>query len=95
VSRLLFAVVILAVPTASWAIDPPLRPQDRPAAFSRLDTDHDGAISREEASVQPELAANFEKADRDRDGSISFEEFERIPLNRSDQPGRFRSAETG
>jgi hypothetical protein len=73
----------------------PLPPQDRPAAFQKLDTDKDGFISREEAAPQPEVAANFDKADRNRDGRLSLDEFESIPLNRSDQPGTFRAPERG
>ncbi len=93
--RAIFVAVTLALSVACWATDPLLRPQDRSTAFSRLDTDHDGWISRDEASAHPEIAANFEKADHDHDGRISFAEFEKIPLNRTDQPGRFRNANMG
>jgi hypothetical protein len=41
------------------------------------------------------VAAGFEKADGNRDGRLSFAEFERIALNHSDQPGRYRNPERG
>ena len=90
----LFAASSLAAAVAVGAAEP-LPPQDRPEAFRKLDTDRDGYISRQEAAAQPEVAANFDKADRDRDGRLSPEEFETIPLNRSDQPGAFRTPEQG
>ncbi len=92
-SRLIAAVSLAAAAPAGAA--EPLPPQDRPEAFRRLDIDKDGFISRQEAAAQPEVAANFDKADSDRDGRLSFEEFETVPLNRSDQPGTFRTPEQG
>ena len=90
----LIAACSLAAAALATAAEP-LPPQDRPEAFRKLDTDQDGFISRQEAAAQPEVAANFDKADRDRDGRLNFEEFETIPLNRSDQPGAFRTPEQG
>jgi hypothetical protein len=87
-------VAFLAACAAAWA-DEPLPPQDRPGAFQKLDTDKDGFVSRQEAAAQPEVAANFDKADRDKDGRLSLEEFDAVPLNRSDQPGTFRTPERG
>lgn len=72
-----------------------IKPQDRQAAFRVLDTDGDGWISRRDAAARPEVAANFKSADRDDDGRLSFAEFETIPLNRTDQPGRFRKPDRG
>jgi len=48
--------------------------------FLRLDGDHDGYISRENASGWPELARSFDTFDRDHDGRLTrleFENFER------------------
>jgi hypothetical protein len=91
--RCLF-VALLAAGAAACAAEP-LPPQDRPAAFQKLDKDGDGFVSRAEAAAHPEVAANFDKADRDKDGRLSPAEFEAVPLNRSDQPGVFQTPERG
>jgi hypothetical protein len=43
--------------------------------FDKLDTNHDGKLSQEEAAVQPTVAMNFASADTDHDGTLSKEEF--------------------
>src|SRR5262245_1758700 len=92
---LLAAVLLVASMPACAADTTTLPPQDRPAAFRQLDTDGDGYISRREAAAHPEVAANFDRADADGDGRLSLAEFETIALNRSDQPGKFRTPERG
>src|ERR1700687_779691 len=50
--------------------------------FLRLDRDHHGFISREDAKNWPELSREFDKFDRDHDGRLShndFELFEKAP----------------
>jgi EF hand len=49
-----------------------------PAAFRKLDTDHDGRISALEAAENPRVAAAFTMADKNKDGYLSEEEFESI-----------------
>jgi hypothetical protein len=44
--------------------------------FQRLDADHDGFISREDAKVLPELSRDFDKYDRDHDGRLCHSDFE-------------------
>jgi Ca2+-binding EF-hand superfamily protein len=45
--------------------------------FDRLDTDHDGVISRAEADANaPRLAKNFTELDTDKNGSVSRAELE-------------------
>ena len=95
---LLAALVLAAALPACVAQTLPaetLPPQDRPEAFRKIDTDGDGWISRQEAALHPEVAANFDRADVDRDDRLSLAEFETIALNRSDQPGKFRTPERG
>jgi hypothetical protein len=43
--------------------------------FDKLDTNHDGKLSQEEAQAQPTVAMNFASADTDHDGTLSKEEF--------------------
>jgi hypothetical protein len=45
--------------------------------FSRLDRDHDGRISREEAAASSEIARYFDEIDTDGDGFISRAELTR------------------
>jgi hypothetical protein len=49
-----------------------------PAAFRKLDKDHDGRISALEAAENPRVAAAFTLADKDKDGYLSLEEFEAL-----------------
>jgi hypothetical protein len=48
----------------------------KPIAFSTLDTNHDGKISRGEARADPELSADFDMLDLNHDGYLSPEEFQ-------------------
>lgn len=45
-------------------------------AFRRLDRDHDGFITREDASTWPELLSSFDRFDTDRDGRLSWTDFD-------------------
>jgi len=44
--------------------------------FQKLDSDHDGFISREDARKMPDLIRVFERFDADHDGRLSHVEFE-------------------
>jgi Ca2+-binding EF-hand superfamily protein len=75
-----------APPTSAPPIQPPDTPTAPPSSmqttpgakphrmgadkFSALDTNHDGAISREEAAAAPNLAGKFDEVDADRDGRV-------------------------
>lgn len=48
-----------------------------PPPFSKLDSNHDGYISQEEANAYPLLANDFIYADSNRDGRISKQEYQR------------------
>lgn len=47
------------------------------ARFRKLDKDHDGHLSRDEAAVSRRLATRFVKLDRNDDGRLSFAEIPR------------------
>ena len=44
-------------------------------AFSKLDTNHDGKISKQEAAANPAVEAQFSQADTNKDGSLEQSEF--------------------
>jgi hypothetical protein len=66
------AVVLLAA--LGWTTAPVQAAIQLPP-FEELDQDEDGAISKDEASVEPDLVAQFEKGDSDEDGELSEEEY--------------------
>ena len=45
-------------------------------AYKRVDTDGDGRLSRQEASVLTGLSSRFDQIDANKDGSISSAEFD-------------------
>ena len=45
------------------------------AVFDRLNTSHDGKLTRQQAQAHPTVAANFDNVDTNHDGVISREEF--------------------
>ena len=45
------------------------------AAFARVDTNHDGLLSREEAARLPAIADKFDSLDLDKDRHLSPDEF--------------------
>jgi hypothetical protein len=45
------------------------------AVFDKLNTSHDGKLTRQQAEVHPTVAANFDTVDTNHDGVISREEF--------------------
>lgn len=46
-----------------------------PVLFEDIDTDHNGAISREEAKVRMDLMNNFSEADTNHNGTLSVDEY--------------------
>lgn len=49
--------------------------QGEPIIFEEIDTDHNGAISREEARVRMDLSSNFAAIDTNGNGSLSVDEY--------------------
>jgi len=89
---LLLAVLASALPAAAEDALGTLPVRVRGAAFAALDADGDGFLSRREARRHAGVAASFRAADTDGDGRLSPLEFGRIALNRSDQPGPYRTS---
>jgi hypothetical protein len=56
------------------------RGQSRKQTFDRLDANHDGSISRAEASAAPALVIIFAETDTDSSGGLSASEFDKVPL---------------
>ena len=63
------------VAPASAAAQPRYAAADLKRAFNFMDDNHDGKISREEASRFRGVAKNFDRADTNHDGFLSREEF--------------------
>lgn len=64
------------ISTASAAIQPRYSAADIERAFSFMDTNKDGKISREEASGFRGVARHFDEADTNKDSALSQQEFE-------------------
>ena len=64
-------------PASTAQTPPPAQTQsvDVGAIFDKLDTNHDGKLTPDEAAVHPTVAAHFKDADADGDGVITKEEF--------------------
>ncbi|CAM3094566.1 EF-hand domain-containing protein [Pseudoalteromonas sp. Hal273] len=62
------AVIVLASSSAAYAA----------VDFASFDADGDGAISMEEAKVNPQLVKIFDDLDTDGNGEISKEEFSKV-----------------
>jgi hypothetical protein len=52
--------------------------QQQQQDFQRLDADHNGQISQDEAQADPQLAKQFSSVDEDSDNNISKGEFARF-----------------
>ena len=59
------------------ASSPTQAPPDAGAAFSQIDTDRDGVISKQEASSFSAVEIIFDDADANRDGALDADEFSR------------------
>lgn len=90
----LAAALLLAVATPAFAEDADLQARVSrrvEQVFAKLDSDHDGRISRAEAAKGPKLAKTFDRVDADRDGFVSRAELStavehRMERQRQKQP---------
>src|ERR1700679_1962640 len=76
---LLLTCLLLACTTGETLFAQGVRAELKPIAFSTLDTNHDGKISRSEARADPELDADFDMLDANHDGFLSPAEFQVWP----------------
>jgi hypothetical protein len=58
--------------------------QSRKQTFDKMDIDHDGFISRDEAQADPILVILFVDTDADNDGRLSAAEFVLVPITQED-----------
>ena len=49
--------------------------ESQPVMFEDIDTNVDGAISKQEAKVRKDLYKNFKQADSDKNGTIDVDEY--------------------
>ena len=66
VSALLLSLFVLAAAHAQ---------EDGPVMFEDIDSDRNGAISRDEAAVRMDLVGNFDDIDKNGNGSLSVDEY--------------------
>lgn len=52
--------------------------QEIVARFDRLDTNHDGILSRSEVSTMPGLSEIFDRSDTNKDGKLDIAEFQTV-----------------
>ena len=65
-----------SAPAAELPAPPRYAASDLERAFGFMDGDHDGKVSRQEASGFRGVARNFDRADTNQDGFLSREEFD-------------------
>ena len=63
--------------------------------MSRMDTDGDGFISKDEAAKYPRLAANFDQIDTNKDGKLSKDELAAWHKAKMAEGGRMRGHDAG
>jgi len=70
----IFSAALFAIATSLLAATS-VYAQDAALVFDALDTDNDGNVSQEEASLNEFVAQGFAAADQNSDGLLSQEEF--------------------
>jgi hypothetical protein len=64
-----------ATPSTSPSAAPARKGDDDAAEFAKLDKNHDGALDKAEAIMEPRLLTKFGDADTNKDGKIDQKEF--------------------
>ncbi len=64
-----------ATPEAATQPPPATPSVDVAAIFDKLDADHDGKLTQDEAQVHPTVASHFANADTNHDGVVTKDEF--------------------
>jgi hypothetical protein len=77
------ALAALLASTAAFAADP--NTDNALPEFSTLDTNGDGALSKDEAKEQSLVASRFGELDGDKNGTLSSDEYEKA-IDRSKAP---------
>ena len=93
--KVLLLAFLVSFPAWGTEALPDLALRMKDALFVSLDANRDGFISRKEAAGHAAVAKNFHAADDDGDGRLDPGEFSRIAVNRSDQPGPYRTSIRG
>ena len=70
--EILLVIVVALIPQSVIAAEGQTISQYK---FNRLDTNHDGVISRDEAKADATLSQEWSKADTNKDGKIEESEF--------------------
>ena len=83
-STLLAALALACATSVLAQTAPPPAPKQKGGVgrFERLDLDHDGFISRQEAQADPHLARHFDAIDTDHDGRLSHQEMKSYRIAR-------------
>jgi len=82
--EMLIAVIVALCTFSAYAVEPdnPVKQQ-----FNKLDTNHDGYISKEEANADSQLTDDWENADTNSDGKINAAEFSAFEEYMEPEPG--------
>lgn len=91
-SKFLVMLLALGLTGAASGAEPPVKAErgakprmEAKQHFQRLDQDGNGAISREEAKVNPRLEKGFEAMDGDKDGQVTEAEYRDFAKARREQ----------